>query len=107
MIMKEKKQITLKLKMVLLLFACLVSTNLLAQSAAAGLNEASSMLASYFDPLVKVVYTGSALCGMVGAWGVFSKFIRGEPDGTKHLGAYGGGCIFLLIIGKVLSALFL
>jgi hypothetical protein len=37
------------------------------------------MVNSYFDPAVKLIYAAGALCGLIGAIRVYSKFSSGDP----------------------------
>jgi len=36
------------------------------------------MVTSYFDPATKLIYAAGALCGLIGAIKVYSKFVRRE-----------------------------
>lgn len=73
---------------------------------AAAFDKAAGILSSYFDPAARCMYAGAAVCGLVGAWKIYSKFIGGEPDATKNLGAFVGGGIFLLVAGACLQNFF-
>lgn len=73
---------------------------------AVAFDKAAGILSSYFDPAARCMYAGAAVCGLVGAWKIYSKFIGGEPDATKNLGAFIGGGIFLLVAGACLQNFF-
>jgi len=49
----------------------------------AGINEATSLVGSYFDPLTKLVYAIGAVCGLIGGIKVYQKFSSGDPDTSK------------------------
>ena len=44
----------------------------------AGINEATSMVSSYFDPGTKLIYAIGAVIGLIGGVKVYSKFVRRE-----------------------------
>ena len=48
------------------------------------------MVNSYFDPAVKLIYAAGALCGLIGAIRVYSKFSSGDPDTGKTAGSWFG-----------------
>ena len=65
------------------------------------------MVNSYFDPAVKLIYAAGALCGLIGAIRVYSKFSSGDPDASKSATALFLSCVFLVIVGTVLRSFFL
>ena len=46
----------------------------------AGINEATSMVSSYFDPGTKLIYAIGAVVGLIGGVKVYGKFSSGDPD---------------------------
>ena len=44
----------------------------------AGINEATKMVTSYFDPGTKLIYAVGAVVGLIGGVKVYSKFVRRE-----------------------------
>ncbi len=44
----------------------------------AGINEATSMMTSYFDPATKLIYAIGAVVGLIGGVKVYGKFVRRE-----------------------------
>ena len=48
----------------------------------AGINEATSMVTSYFDPGTKLIYAIGAVVGLIGGVKVYGKFSSGDP---RHL----------------------
>ena len=49
----------------------------------AGINEATSMVTSYFDPGTKLIYAIGAVVGLIGGIKVYGKFSSGDPDTSK------------------------
>ena len=52
-----------------------------------GINEATSMVTSYFDPATKLIYAIGAVVGLIGGVKVYGKFSSGDPDkiGRAHV----------------------
>ena len=73
----------------------------------AGINEATSLMTSYFDPATKLCYAIGAVLGLVGGVRVYSKFNSGDPDASKSATALFLSCVFLVIVGTVLRSFFL
>ena len=46
----------------------------------AGINEATSMVTSYFDPGTKLIYAIGAVVGLIGVVKVYCYFSSGDPD---------------------------
>ena len=45
----------------------------------AGINEATKMVTSYFDPGTKLIYAVGAVVGLIGGIKVYNKFSSGTP----------------------------
>lgn len=45
----------------------------------AGINEATKMVTSYFDPGTKLIYAVGAVVGLIGGIKVYNKFSSGDP----------------------------
>ena len=91
-----------------LIFKCRLMVALLAgilgglRAAAAGnglsgINEATSMVTSYFDPGTKLIYAIGAVVGLIGGIKVYSKWSSGDPDTSKTAASWFGACILSLI----------
>jgi len=78
-----------------------------AQDGSAGLNEATSMVTSYFDPATKLIYAIGAVVGLIGGIKVYSKFSSGDPDTSKTAASWFGACIFLIVSATILRSFFL
>ncbi len=103
--MKNKKQSYLRA--VFFAFGFMLSAlSLKAQDGAAGINQATSQVKSYFDAGCNLMYAIGAVVGIIGAVKVFSKWNAGEPDTNKVATAWFGSCVFLVIVATVLKSFF-
>ena len=73
----------------------------------AGINEATSMVTSYFDPGTKLIYAIGAVVGLFGGIKVYGKFSSGDPDTSKTAASWFGACIFLIVSATILRSFFL
>lgn len=48
-----------------------------------GINDATTMVTSYFDPGTKLIYAIGAVVGLIGGVKVYNKFSSGDPDTSK------------------------
>ena len=97
-------------KKVLLSAALVVSavSSALAQvNGLAGINDATNMFTSYFDPGTKLIYAIGAVVGLIGGIKVYNKFSSGDPDTSKTAASWFGACIFLIVSATVLRSFFL
>lgn len=72
-----------------------------------GINQATSMVTSYFDPATKLIYAIGAVVGLIGGIKVYSKFSSGDPDTSKTAASWFGACIFLIVAATILRSFFL
>ena len=68
----------------------------------AGINEAMSMMTSYFDSVTKLCYAIGAVLGLVGGIKTYSKFSSGDPDTSKTAASWFFACIFLIVAVTIL-----
>ena len=73
----------------------------------AGINEATKMVTSYFDPGTKLIYAVDAVVGLIGGIKVYNKFSSGDPDTSKTAASWFGACIFLIVAATILRSFFL
>ena len=73
----------------------------------AGINEATKMVTSYFDPGTKLIYAVGAVVGLIGGIKVYNKFSSGDPDTSKTAASWFGACIFLIVAATLLRSFFL
>ena len=72
-----------------------------------GINEATSMVTSYFDPATKLIYAIGAVVGLICGVKVYGKFSSGDPDTSKTAASWFGACIFLIVAATILRSFFL
>jgi len=72
-----------------------------------GINEATKMVSSYFDPGTKLIYAIGAVVGLIGGVKVYGKFSSGDPDTSKTAASWFGACIFLIVAATILRSFFL
>lgn len=71
-----------------------------------GLNQANTMVRSYFPAAVDLMFGIGAVLGIVGAIKVFSMMIKGD-DRVGHTAAmWFGACIFLVVVATVIKSFF-
>ena len=100
--MNNKKKITM------LLLIAATATGAYAQgNGMAGINEATKMVTSYFDPGTKLIYAIGAVVGLIGGIKVYNKFSSGDPDTSKTAASWFGACIFLIAAATILRSFFL
>lgn len=100
--MNNKKKITM------LLLIAATATGAYAQgNGMAGINEATKMVTSYFDPGTKLIYAVGAVVGLIGGIKVYNKFSSGDPDTSKTAASWFGACIFLIVAATILRSFFL
>jgi len=84
-----------------------VSTAFAQGNGLAGINEATSMVTSYFDPGTKLIYAIGAVVGLIGGIKVYGKSSSGDPDTSKTAASWFGACIFLIVSATILRSFFL
>ena len=72
-----------------------------------GINQATNMVTSDFDPATKLIYAIGAVVGLIGGVKVYSKFSSGDPDTSKTAASWFGACIFLIVAATILRSFFL
>jgi hypothetical protein len=71
----------------------------------AGINQANTMIRSYFDSAVNLMYGIAAIVALIGAVDVFMKMHRGQEVG-RSIAIWFGGCIFLAVVATVIKSFF-
>lgn len=99
--MNNKKKITMLLLMATAIGAYAQGNGM------AGINEATKMVTSYFDPGTKLIYAIGAVVGLIGGIKVYNKFSSGDPDTSKTAASWFGACIFLIVAATILRSFFL
>ena len=85
----------------------LYSLGAYAQNGVGGINRATQMVTSYFDPATKLIYAIGAVVGLIGGVKVYNKFSSGDPDTSKTAASWFGACIFLIVSATILRSFFL
>lgn len=78
----------------------------MAQDGTQGLNQANSMVRSYFPAAVDLMFAIGAILGIVGAIKVFSMMVRGDERMGHTAAVWFGACIFLVVIATVIKSFF-
>lgn len=107
---QKKKRFMNKKNRIILLAAMIfaaVSQTFAQGNGLAGINEATSMVTSYFDPGTKLIYAIGAVVGLIGGIKVYGKFSSGDPDTSKTAASWFGACIFLIVSATILRSFFL
>ncbi|TXF78861.1 DUF4134 domain-containing protein [Chryseobacterium sp.] len=95
-------------KLLLLGLSFIAVTGVYAQgNGSAGINEATQMVTSYFDPATQLIYAIGAVVGLIGGVKVYNKFSNGDPDTSKTAASWFGACIFLIVAATILRSFFL
>ncbi|MCX8530921.1 DUF4134 domain-containing protein [Chryseobacterium luquanense] len=95
-------------KLLISALALLMSIPISAQgNGTAGINEATQMVTSYFEPATQLIYAIGAVVGLIGGVKVYNKFSSGDPDTSKTAASWFGACIFLIVAATILRSFFL
>lgn len=88
--------------------ALLVALSVVAQTVDgnAGINQANTMVRSYFDTGVNLMYAVGGLLGIIGGARVYSKWSHGDPDTSKVATNWFAACIFLVVVATVIKSFF-
>ena len=99
---KQRKKVLLTTISMLSAFGAFAQGN-----GSAGINEATQMVTSYFDPATQLIYAIGAVVGLIGGVKVYNKFSSGDPDTSKTAASWFGACIFLIVSATILRSFFL
>ena len=102
--MKKAKSILLQAGAALLLLILMLG-HVAAQSAA-GIDQATSEVKSYIDPISNLIIAIGAVVGLIGGVRVYIKWQSGDQDTQKALMGWFGACLFLVLVGVVIKAFF-
>lgn len=103
-----KNDSTMRKRILLSVFSVLFTAGLFAQGQGpAGINEATSLMTSYFDPATKLCYAIGAVLDAVGGIKTYGKFSSGDPDTSKTAASWFFACIFLIVAATILRSFFL
>jgi hypothetical protein len=71
-----------------------------------GINQANTMVRSYFDTGTQLMYAVGAILGLVGAVRVYQLWGSSHGEAGKAAAAWFGSCVFLVIVSTVLRSFF-
>lgn len=94
---------------ILLLIVIQFQTNLRAQTADGnnGINQANTLVRSYFDTGTQLLYAVGAISGLVGAFRVYSLLQQDHrQEAGRAAAGWFGACIFLVIVATVIKSFF-
>ena len=77
-----------------------------AQDGNAGINQANTMVRSYFTTGVQLMYAIGAILGLIGAIRVYQKWSHGDHDTGKVAASWFGACIFLVVVATLIQSFF-
>ena len=87
-------------------FLMVATSTLYAQDGNEGINEATTMVKSYFDSGANLMYAVGAVLGLIGGVKVYQKWNHGDHDTGKVAAAWFGSCIFLVVVATVIKSFF-
>lgn len=93
-------------KVALMAAVALCSVNAAMAQGAAGIDAASSELATYMDPLGNMMMVVGGIVGLVGAVRCYFKWNSGDSDVMKAVMGWMGSCVFLVVSGVIVKAFF-
>lgn len=100
-----KQQSNLRRSLLIAGLLVLHITATLAQSAQ-GIDQATSEVQSYVDPIANLIIAIGAVVGLIGGIRVYIKWQSGDQDTQKALMGWFGACLFLILVGVVIRAFF-
>lgn len=83
-----------------------IITNVSAQEGVAEMNQAAGDIGRMFFSMEDLCYVIAAIIAIFGSIRVYNKWQRGREEITFDLLAWGGSCLFIVIMPKFLSLLF-
>lgn len=91
---------------VLFVLSAFAGSAVRAQDGNAGINQANTMVRSYFPTAVNLLYAIGAVAGLVGAIKVYKAMSDGEPHVNRLAASWFGACIFLVVVATVIKSFF-
>jgi len=80
-------------------------SRVVAQSSS-GIDQATSEVTSYIDPVSNLIIAIGAVVGLIGGVRVYIKWQSGDQDTQKAIMGWFGACLFLVLVGVVIKAFF-
>ena len=95
-IKRAERKVIFTLASLLTFYECLIAQSGITSGVAA-LNEATSEIKSFYDPLKKFLWIMAGILGIVGAVKVYAKIQGKDPESSKHAMSFVLGAIALLV----------
>lgn len=77
-----------------------------AAQSAAGIDQATTEVSSYVDPISNLIIAIGAVVGLIGGVRVYIKWQSGDQDTQKAIMGWFGACLFLILVGVVIQSFF-
>lgn len=103
--MKKRKQAIFQRLAALAVIVLTSAQYVLAQSSA-GIDQATSEVNSYVDPISNLIIAIGAVVGLIGGVRVYIKWQSGDQDTQKAIMGWFGACLFLILVGVVIKSFF-
>lgn len=71
-----------------------------------GINQANTMVRTYFDPAVNLMYAVGAIMGIIGAVKVYKAMSKHDHEADNKAASWFAACIFLVVVATVLKSFF-
>lgn len=78
----------------------------MAQGGQAAITQATTDLAGYVDVIGDLILGIGGIVGLIGGVKVFTKWNGGDKDINKDLMAWGGSCVFLVLVSVFIKTMF-
>jgi len=103
--MKKRKQAIFQ-RLAALAVILLASAQYVAAQSSAGIDQATSEVNSYVDPISNLIIAIGAVVGLIGGVRVYIKWQSGDQDTQKAIMGWFGACLFLILVGVVIKSFF-
>lgn len=77
-----------------------------AAQSSAGIDQATTEVNSYVDPISNLIIAIGAVVGLIGGVRVYIKWQSGDQDTQKAIMGWFGACLFLILVGVVIQSFF-
>jgi len=88
------------------LISCYCSLSILMAQSSTGIDQATTEINSYVDPVSNLIIAIGAVVGLIGGVRVYIKWQSGDQDTQKAIMGWFGACLFLILVGVVIKAFF-
>ncbi|PCH70236.1 MAG: conjugal transfer protein [Bacteroidales bacterium] len=93
-------------KRITLVLALVYSVTFIMAQSSSGIDQATSEINSYVDPVSNLIIAIGAVVGLIGGVRVYIKWQSGDQDTQKAIMGWFGACLFLVLVGIVIKAFF-